>query len=200
MVEPARMPMYTYADLRTWPDDERWELVDGVPYPLHDGGAYAMSPGASRRHQEVSMALIAQFLDSLRESPCRVYHPPFDVRLPHAGEDGESATTVVQPDITVVCNRDQLDEYGCIGAPTLVVEIASPSTALRDTREKRLVYERAGVVEYWVIYPTEKLLYIYRLGSNGYYGIPAVYGNHEQVPVTALPGVTIDLARVFTAE
>ena len=191
MVEPARAneAKYTYADMLTWPEDERWELIDGV--------AYDMTPAPSRRHQEILGKLHLQFGDFLENTPCRVYLAPFDVRLPNPSENRMTATTVVQPDLTVVCEREKLDERGCVGSPTLVVEIISPRTARKDLREKLNVYAQAGVPEYWVVFPFEKLVNIFTPDAQGRYGAPAVYVDGEQAPVGVLPGLVIDLARVF---
>lgn len=191
MVNPLRSDeeRYSYADLLNWPGEERWELIDGV--------AYAMSPAPSRRHQDIAIALAALFFLNLEDRPCRVYAPPFDVRLPSPAEDGKTATTVVQPDLTVVCDREKLDERGCVGSPTLVVEILSPETAIRDKREKFHAYEQAGVPEYWIVSPWERTLMIFTLDEHGRYGAPTIYGNDEQAPVGVLPGLTIDLERVF---
>lgn len=138
MVEPARTNSthYTYADLRNWPEEERWELIDGV--------AFEMTPAPSLRHQQILRELVLQFGNFLEGTPCQVFFAPFDVRLPKAGENAMTATTVVQPDLSVVCESEKLDEHGCAGSPTLVVEILSPRTVQRDLRAKLLAYELAG--------------------------------------------------------
>jgi Uma2 family endonuclease len=194
MVEPARTDdgRFTYADLITWPEEERWELIEGIPYE--------MTPAPSQRHQEIVIELIMQFGVFLRDSPCRLYTAPFDVRLPKSMESGMTASTVVQPDLLVVCDREKLDGKGVVGSPTLVVEITSPSTAVKDLREKRSAYERAGVPEYWIISPTDKTVQVYTLNEQGQYGAPAVYTVEDQAPVGVLAGLVIDLARVFAAE
>lgn len=191
MVEPAQVnpERYTYADILTWPEDERWELIDGV--------AYDMSPAPSPRHQVIQGELFVLFHDFLRGATCRVYPPPFDVRLPKPTEDGLTASTVVQPDLTVVCDPEKIDERGCVGAPTLVVEILSPGTSRKDLREKLTAYAQAGVPEYWVVYPFEKVVQVYTLDTQGHYGAPAIYVNGEQAPVGVLPGLVIDLESVF---
>jgi Uma2 family endonuclease len=189
MVEPARERHYTYADVLTWPEGERWELFDGVPY--------AMSPAPGTQHQLLSVALERQLLAGLEGSPCLMVHAPFDVRLPEQGESADTASTVVQPDIAVICQRELLDAHGYVGAPTLVVEILSPGSARLDLQEKRDIYERAGVREYWVVHPAEKAVSVYLLGEDGRYGAPLVYTAELPLPATAIPGITIDLARVF---
>lgn len=180
---------YTYADYITWSDDERWELIDGV--------AYNMTPAPSRRHQDVSIELAAQFKVFLRGKQCRVYDAPFDVRLPAPGESDETTSTVVQPDLVVVCDPAKLDDRGCMGAPDLAIEILSPDSVARDMKDKFLLYERAGVLEYWVVYPAEKMVMVFRRGSDGAYGRPASYMSEERVPVGVLPELEIDLGSVF---
>ncbi len=191
MISPMRANAeeFTYADLLTWPENERWELIDGSTYNL--------TPAPSRRHQEILGILAAIFVFHLEGKSCRAYSAPFDVRLPKSSEDEMSATTVVQPDLTIVCDKKKLDERGCLGSPTMVVEILSPATAKKDMREKFHCYEHAGVPEYWIISPTEKTLMVFTLDAHGHYGAPTVYGGAEQAPVGILPGLMIDLARVF---
>lgn len=191
MVEPARAhtERYTYADILTWPEGERWELIDGV--------AYDMTPAPSRRHQKILHKFDLQFGNYLEGTPCEVYFAPFDVRLPKPGETAMTASTVVQPDLLVVCAPEKYDEHGCVGSPTLVLEILSPATAKKDLREKLNVYQQAGVPEYWIVYPSDKMVHVYTRDERGRYGTPAVYVNGEQAPVGVLPGLAIDLGRVF---
>jgi len=191
MSEPLRADYekYTYADILSWTDDTRWELIDGVPY--------AMTPSPNHSHQRISMALGSQFFDLLRGAPCEVLAAPFDVLLPKAGEDANSATTVLQPDLMVVCNPEQIEQRGVIGPPTLAIEILSPSTITRDMREKLQTYQRAGVPEYWIVMPEDKTVLVFTLNEQGCYGNPTVYVGEEQVPVGVLPGLVIDLKEVF---
>ncbi len=180
---------YTYADYLTWDDGERWELIDGV--------AYDMTPAPNRRHQSISGELFRQIATFLLDKPCQVYAAPFDVRLPEACEAEAEITTVVQPDISVVCEPAKLDDAGCIGAPDLIVEILSPSTSLRDHREKFNRYERAGVREYWLVDPANRLVTVFILGPDEKYGRAAVYGGEERISVRTLPGLEVDLLLVF---
>ena len=111
---------YTYADYLTWPEDVRYELIDGVPYPMSpapDGVAYAMPRAPLRLHQELLGAIYREAANALDGQPCRPFIAPFDVRLPHANEADGEIDTVVQPDLVVVCDRSKLDERGCRGAP-----------------------------------------------------------------------------------
>ena len=191
MSEPARISKqaFTYADYLTWPDNERWEIIDGV--------AYDMTPAPSMRHQGLLWQLVAQFAPFLEKSTCQPFTSPIDVLLPTPSEEVSSATTVIQPDLIVVCDPDKLHERGVVGAPTLVVEILSPSTSTKDLREKLHAYERAGVPEYWVVSPAEKWLQIFTLNAQGRYDAPTTFGDGEQAPVGVLPGLIIDLSRIF---
>ena len=191
MVEPAREypDTYTFADILCWPENERWELIDGVPYN--------MSPAPSRRHQVILGNLHVLFRTFLEGAPCQVFLPPFDVLLPTETENALTTTTVVQPDLTVVCDREKLDSHGCVGSPTLVVEILSPHTARKDLRAKLRKYEQVGVKEYWVVYPSEQMIHIFSLDEHGQYGEATIIVKGEQAPVGVLPGLVIDLDRVF---
>jgi len=180
---------FTYRDLQTWPDEERWELIDGV--------AYDMSPSPKTRHQLVSSDLNRQFANFLIGKPCVVFSAPFDVLLPKGNEAIEDIDTVVQPDLLVVCNRKKINENNCIGAPDLIIEILSPSTTKKDQSEKYALYERAGIREYWIVDPSQYSAAVYRLDENGRYGLPEVYDAQDSVPVGVLEGLSIDLSQVF---
>ena len=113
---------YSYADYLTWRFAERVELIKGK--------IFKMSPAPSLLHQQVSTALMVQIGRYMTNNPCQVFHAPFDVRLPIKSTSDEKIDTVLQPDITVVCDESKLDAKGCNGAPDLVVEIISPIRGL----------------------------------------------------------------------
>ena len=190
MAVSARMKAgtFTYAEYLTWPEGERWELIDGV--------AYAMVPAPSISHQRASRAIFHQLFQALEGGPCEVFYAPIDVRLPKSGSSHDEVDTVVQPDIVVVCDESKLDDLGCVGAPDLVVEVLSPSTALRDRRDKLALYERHRVPEYWILDPANCTLAVYALGADGRYGAPTHY-DEGRVEVQGLAGVTVDLGLVF---
>ncbi|ANX03835.1 Uma2 family endonuclease [Immundisolibacter cernigliae] len=174
---------HTYGEYRRWPEATRYELIDGI--------AYAMAPAASRRHQEVLLELARQVANALAGQPCRAFIAPFDVRLPRADEADDAVDTVVQPDLSVVCDPGKLDERGCRGAPDWVVEVLSPATAGHDHIVKRAVYERAGVREYWLVHPVDRIVTVYRLDA-GRFGVPEVRELTGRQAVGALPQVEID--------
>jgi len=182
---------FSYADYLTWPDDERWELIGGEPL--------AMSPAPTVRHQRLSRKLAWQFENYLHDKPCELFTAPFDVRLseqPFASDD--YIDTVVQPDMLVICDSSKLDERGCNGSPDLVIEILSPSSAAHDLKIKYDIYQRFGVKEYWIIYPAEHVLQIYKLGDDGCYGAAERYAGDDKVAVAMLGDLIVDLKEVFT--
>ncbi len=181
---------FTYADYLTWDDDQRWELIDGE--------AFCISPVPNRLHQKWLGELHRQFANYLEERQCEVYLAPFDVRLQDLpGASDEGTLTVVQPDIMVVCDLDKLDDRGIKGAPDLVVEIISPSTAKRDITVKHQLYQRYGVKEYWLLYPNDRTLLVYKLSEEGRYSQPMVFGEGDIVPVPLLGDLFIDMGKVF---
>ena len=176
--------IYTYADYASWGDDVKCELIGGV--------VYMMAPGATQTHQETSGELYRQIANYLLDKPCKVFHPPFDVCL-HA--DGDEDKTVVQPDLFVVCDRSKLDGKRCNGAPDMVIEILSPSSANRDTLLKFNKYMQAGVREYWIVDPDDKIVRVCIL-KNGKLEITD-FLSPDTIPISVLDGCKIDMARVF---
>lgn len=180
--------LYTYADYLSWPDEERWELINGVPYD--------MTPAPSTRHQEILGELHRLFSQYLYGKPCKAYLAPFDVRLPKEDEKDEGILTVVQPDLSVICDRSKIDERGCKGAPDLIVEILSPSSTKKDFGVKLHLYEEVGVSEYWLVHPNDQTILVFSL-REGTYGKPTIYKTPDEVPVQLLPGFSISLTEVF---
>jgi len=178
---------HNYGDYRHWPEDVRYELVDGI--------AYAMAPAPARRHQEVLGEIFRQMANALEGQPCRPFIAPFDVRLPRGSEADDEIETVVQPDLSIICDPTKLDEHGCRGAPDWVVEVLSPATAGHDHILKRSAYERAGVREYWLVHPVDRLVTVYRLEGQRY-GVPEVRELTGRQPVGLLPGVEVDWDRL----
>ena len=156
--------LYTYEDYCNWPEDEHWELIDGVAYPLHG----EMHAAPTRTHQDVVVQLLVQIANYLKGKPCKVYVAPFDVRFSTKNQKNDLKNTVVQPDIAIICDQEKLDEKGCNGAPDWIIEVLSPKTASKDHLKKRALYEEQGVKEYWLVHPVDHLLTIYRYEQNHY--------------------------------
>ena len=173
---------YTYEDYCAWDDDQRWELIDGI--------AYAMS-APTWQHQDISRSLLVQLSNFLEGKPCKVFHAPFDVRLNADTYDN----TVVQPDLIVICDRVKLSRTGCAGAPDMVIEILSPSTASHDMFRKYHKYMQAGVREFWIVDPATKVVRVCLLKDKKYEQID--YLDADIVPIQTLEGCQIDFKKVF---
>ncbi len=180
---------YSYSDYLRWSFEERVELIKGK--------LFRMSPAPRRSHQEIGGDVFGVIHSFLKGKSCKVYHAPFDVRFPNQPNDSDAQTfTVVQPDICVICDHSKLDDAGCKGAPDLIVEILSPSTASKDLNEKYQLYEEHGVKEYWVVYPGEAVLEIHEL-QEGKYVSTGKFVKEDVVTSVVLVGLELDLQEVF---
>ena len=179
---------YSYAEYLTWQFQERLELIKGK--------IFKMSPAPARRHQEVSAKLFYHLMDYLKDQSCDIYTAPFDVRFPKSQGD-ENTFTVVQPDICIICDKNKLDDRGCVGAPDMIIEILSPATSAKDATVKFDLYEEQGVKEYWMVSPGENLLDVFLLDENGKYRWMKKYTENDKVKVNIFDDLYIDMAEVF---
>ncbi len=181
---------YTYADYFKWKFEERVELIKGK--------IFRMSPAPLSEHQYISQELAGAFWQFLKGKQCRVYSAPFDVRLPTKSVNDEDIVTVVQPDISVICDLAKIDKRGCLGAPDLVVEILSPSNSEKELKTKYDLYEESGVREYWVVSPGDKTLLKYVLDmSTGKYTASRALVISDTATSIVLPGFAVALKDVF---
>jgi Uma2 family endonuclease len=181
---------YTYADYLLWKFEERVELLRG---------RIRQMAGPSTKHQRISMRLTRPLSNALWQSPCQVFSAPFDVRLTRFNQtQNKEVTTVVQPDLCVICDPAKLDSRGCIGAPDLIIEILSPGNSRTEMKDKFEIYQEAGVLEYWIVSPIEKMVQVWQLNEQGFYiGLPpAVEGDIMTTPI--IPGLEVDLVDVFS--
>ncbi len=182
---------YTYADYLTWADEKIRELIDGF--------IKIMSPSPSTKHQVVTGNLFANFHRFIKKNKgkCKVFASPFDVRLPKNGEKADGQIyNVVQPDICVVCDPSKIDKRGCLGAPDLVIEVQSFSSARYDLTEKFDLYEASGVREYWVVFPYEEGVMVFILQPDGKYDQGTKYESGK-VPVHIFGDYEIDFTDIF---
>ena len=140
--------VYTIDDIYALPEGERAELIDGH--------IYYMAP-PNRIHQKISMELSARILEYIRshKGKCEVYAAPFAVYLDNTTD------TYVEPDISVICDQDKLDDQGCKGAPDWIIEIVSPASKRMDYYTKLFKYRTAGVREYWIIDEIKNQIFVY---------------------------------------
>ncbi len=179
---------YTLADALTWNEQERIELIYGYPV--------MMSP-PTRAHQKAVSELNRQLGNYLAGKKCEVYPSPFAVRpFERDGDYPEGVDTLVEPDITVVCDTSKLDDTGCKGAPDLVMEILSPSTQRHDRLTKFNLYQRAGIREYWIVDPASKSAQVFVL-EDGRYAAKDFGSVGDKLRVNVLEDCTIDLSPVF---
>ena len=180
---------YTLADALTWDESERIELIYGDP---------VMMAPPTRAHQKAVMELFRQLANYLAGKKCEVYPAPFAVRLfERDGDYPEDVDTMVEPDISVVCDARKLDDIGCKGAPDLVMEILSPTTQRHDRVTKFNLYQQAGVREYWIVDPAGKSVQVFVLDDGRY--IAKDFGTaKDTVKVNVLDDCAIDLPQVFS--
>ncbi|MDR2159647.1 MAG: Uma2 family endonuclease [Treponema sp.] len=183
---PGEDRRFTYADYKAWEPDagERFELINGT--------AYAVA-GSNDFHQAVSGEIFRQIANYLRGKPCKVRPAPYDVRLFYA--EDESDDTVVQPDISVICDEKKRGPEGCRDAPDLVVEILSPSNTGEEYVRKFNLYMKAGVREYWIVAPESKTVQFFVLQNRTYAG--TVYDSGGVLPSAVLDGLSAALSDVF---
>ncbi|MGK0413927.1 MAG: Uma2 family endonuclease [Polaribacter sp.] len=158
--------VYTYADYLQWRFKERIEIIKGK--------VFKMSPAPARNHQFTSRELGRIFVNFFHKTTCEVYIAPFDVRLVDKRKNStkdEDITTVFQPDLCVICDKNKLDKRGCIGAPDLIIEILSPSNSSREMKNKYELYEENGVKEYWIVDYVYKTIHRYVLKDDIYIGL-----------------------------
>lgn len=144
---------YTIEDIYALPEGQRAELIDGQ--------IYSMAP-PKRIHQKLVSELtqvIGSYIKS-KKGGCEVYPAPFAVFL------NKDDRNYVEPDISVICDKDKLDDRGCNGAPDWIIEIVSPSTERMDYGIKLFKYRSAGVQEYWIINPLNRTVNVFDFNCN----------------------------------
>ncbi len=183
---------FTYRQYRTWPDSERWELIEGH--------AWNMSAAPFVRHQRIAGKLFNRISSFLEGKPCEAFIAPFDVLLPAGDESDDEVASVVQPDIVVYCDRSKLHERGARGAPDLAIEVLSPSTSRKDLNEKFRLYEKHGVREYWVVDPGNRAIHVWQPGADGRYGegeLRDLLYDASPIESRVLNGFSVDPSALF---
>ena len=178
----AQEKIYTEDDYYNLPGDVRAELIDGQFYDM---------AAPSRIHQEISaelLTIIRQYTKS-KNGSCKAYAAPFAVKL---FED--DATTIVEPDISVICDHNKLTDRGCTGAPDWIVEIISPSNPNNDYILKLNLYANAGVREYWIVDYREENVFVYYLEQESLR--PKVYTFHDKIKVNIYEDFYVDFAGI----
>ena len=172
----------TYEDYCRAPDDQRYELLNGE---------LMMVPAPNRKHQEILLALGSELRRFTEEHGLgKVYVAPFDVVL--------SDTDVVQPDVLFISrtHEGRITDANVRGAPDLVIEILSPSTADRDLGYKHELYGRHGVLEYWIVDPAAETVAVHRQ-RDGKLERTGTFGRGESLATAVLEGLALELDDVL---
>ncbi len=184
--EPDSTIEYTYADYLTFEFEEMVELIKGR--------IYKMSPAPKTLHQKIVSNMHGEMYIHFKNHNCNIFVAPTDVVLPIKDKKRDKATTVVQPDIFVVCNENLIEEGAVFGVPNLVIEVLSNK---RDLTIKHKVYEEAGVPEYWVVFPHDKLIQVFVLDNGSYNTNVEMYEVGEFLTSPTMPDLSMELSKVF---
>jgi Uma2 family endonuclease len=179
---------YTYADYLKFDFEEMVELIKGK--------IFKMSPAPNTSHQRILRRISSKFDGLLEGTKCELFFAPTDVILPIANKRRETATTVVQPDLFVICNDHIVEQRGIFGVPNLIIEILSPHTKKKDLQNKYEVYEEAGVKEYWIAMPEQKLVEVFVLENQKYKRIQT-YVHTDIFECVTMPELVLDLNIIF---
>lgn len=190
-LNPIDNKLYTYEDYLKFSEDEIVEIIDGR--------ISAMSPAPSRIHQEIIMEISAEIRNYIKSNngSCKVYPAPFDVVLIDEDQDAKESKNIVQPDISVICDKNKLTDKGCTGSPDMIVEIISQYNPRNDYIKKLNLYEQFNVKEYWIVNPMKKNILVYTLTENGY-GMPDMYTFNDKVKVNIYDDLEIDFKSLFS--
>lgn len=169
--------IYTIDDIYALPEGERAELIDGQ--------IYYMAP-PSRKHQEIAGELFTSINNYIRAAggSCKPYIAPFAVFL------NENDKNYVEPDISVICDPNKLNEKGCVGAPDWIIEIVSPGSRRMDYNNKLFKYRTAGVREYWIVDPQKEWIMVYSFFNDDM----NEYSFTDDIPSGIYPGFSLNLS------
>ena len=171
--------IYTVEDIYALPNGTRAELIDGQ--------IYYMAP-PSRKHQKILLSLsrvISDYIDK-NNGACEVDIAPFSVFL------NENDKNYVEPDISIICDQNKLNDKGCVGAPDWIIEIVSPSSKRMDYMIKLFKYRTAGVREYWIVDPDKDRITLYNFGKDDI----AEFSFADDIPVSIYPDFSINLSKL----
>ena len=176
---------YTYKDYLFYDEGERIEIIEGE--------IINMSPAPSRIHQKIITEILGELRNYIKSNngPCEVYPAPFDVILKNDDDNIENSKNIVQPDISVICDKSKLTDKGCTGSPDMIVEVISPYNPSNDYVRKLNLYENFKVKEYWIINPMKMNILVYVLTENGY-DAPTSYTFNDKVKVNIYYNLEID--------
>ena len=173
--------IYTTDYIYSLPEGQRAELIDGV--------VYDMAP-PSRIHQKISGELYTSINNHIKskKGTCEVYHAPFAVFL------NSDDKTYVEPDISVICDTNKLNDRGCNGAPDFIIEVVSPSSRKMDYSTKNALYSEAGVREYWIVDPAKERTTVYRYEEDA---APMIFTFEQSITVGIYGDLNVNIAELL---
>ncbi|WWU64687.1 Uma2 family endonuclease [Clostridium baratii] len=178
---------YNYNDYLTYKENDRIEIIGGK--------IYNMAPAPSRIHQQLISDISYELQHYIKHNngSCKVYVAPFDVILINDGEEANNSKNIVQPDISVICDKSKLTDKGCTGSPDMIVEVVSPYNPSNDFVRKLNLYQEYNVKEYWIINPMDRSILVYLLSDNGY-NAPLHYTFSNKIKVNIFGSLEIDFS------
>ncbi len=179
---------YTYGDYLKFEFDEMVELIRGK--------IFKMSPAPSTTHQRISMKLCVKLALYFENKKCELFAAPTDVVLPILNVPKKKSTTVVQPDIFVICDPSKVEQKCVYGVPDLVIEILSPHTRKKDIQLKHEVYQESGVREYWIIFPNDEIIDVFVLEDSKFV-LKSRHAGNEVFTSYIFPDLKVDTDEIF---
>ena len=179
---------YTYSDYLKFEFDEMVELIRGK--------IFKMSPAPSTTHQRISMKLCLKLGHYFENKKCELFAAPTDVVLPIHKVAKKKSTTVVQPDIFVICDPSMVEEKCVYGVPDLVIEILSRHTRKKDIQLKHEVYQESGVREYWIVFPKDEIIDIFVL-EDCKFVLKSRHAGNEVFTSHIFPDLEVDTSDIF---
>lgn len=181
----AENKLYTYEDYRNYPESKRVEIIEGQ--------IYAMAATPTRIHQEIISELITVINNYIKSNKgsCKVYPAPFDVLL-NDNKSLDDCKNIVQPDISVICDKNKLTDKGCVGAPDMIIEVVSQFNPNSDYIRKLNLYNQYKVREYWIVNPMKETILVYRIDDTMQYGAPESYTFKDKVKAGIYDELEID--------
>ncbi|WP_240941633.1 Uma2 family endonuclease [Paenibacillus sp. HB172176] len=185
MSHPDGKTTHTFHDWLSW--DGAWELINGK--------AYNMTPAPNSLHQFIVGELQFALRNYFQNKSGYIFTAPFDVFFSESNQY-DKPDHVTQPDLSVVCAKDQISKNGCHGAPQMIVEVLSPSTALKDFNEKFNLYQKFGVQEYWIVDPGNRTVHVYAL-QDGAYEVRELFTEQDTIQSVVFEAFRVPMTGLF---
>jgi len=192
--EPIQEPTIDYNKIYTYADYLKFEIEEMVE--IIRGKIFKMSPAPRTNHQAITRNIVSIIHHTLRGKICEIYNAPIDVVLPIQNKKRSKSTTVVQPDICVICDPKIIEDNAIIGTPDFIIEIVAGKNVKKDTQIKYSVYEEAGVKEYWIVFADIRCVEVFLL-EDGKFQRLNTFSEDDVIPIKTLPGLEISIDDIF---